>query len=103
MNRKLRPVGPGESPAVKKRPAYRKVSSASAKGDTLGELEAMRKRVAKQIDDESTPATGLAALVKLQVDLGKRIDEMKALEGETEVLTRDSGDGTDTVFRPEAI
>lgn len=59
------------------------VSEAAATGSRLAELKAMRRVIAKRLDDESTPARDLAALSKRQMDISKEIDElMSEAEGD---------------------
>lgn len=69
----LRVATPGEQapPAAK---APKSVTQAAADGSRLEELQAMRLRVARAIDDPNTPARDLAALTRRQIEMGKEIE-----------------------------
>ena len=71
----LRAVEPGESAPPKK---IMTVLEAAEAGDRLEELRAMRRRIAKTLDEPNTPARDLAALSRRQIELGKEIDVLEA-------------------------
>lgn len=52
------------------------VSEAAESGSRLAELRAMRRVIARRIDDDSTRATDLASLSKRQMDISKEIEEL---------------------------
>ncbi|MCU1483675.1 MAG: hypothetical protein JWN67_421 [Actinomycetia bacterium] len=54
------------------------VTSAAADGDRLDLLLAMRARVAKAVQDESTPARDLAALTRRLLEIAKDIEILQA-------------------------
>ena len=69
MVRKLRVVADGEGPAATAKRAPRKraqrtVGQAAASGDRRALLVALRRRIAKAIDDPNTSARDLAALIR---------------------------------------
>jgi len=71
----LRVVKPGETAAPVK---IMSVLEAAEAGDRLEELRAMRRRIAKTLDEPNTPARDLAALSRRQIELGKEIDVLEA-------------------------
>ena len=100
MAANLRAVAPGDEPPRK--PRVTTVSAAAAKGDRLAELRAMRKVLARVIDDKSTPARDLAALTRRLIEVSRDIEseEAKLKEQEAQVTANDAGDAQ---WRPEAI
>lgn len=96
----LRAVTPGDKPPRK--PRVTSVSTAASKGDRLAELRAMRKVLARVIDDQETPARDLAALTRRLMEVSRDIEseEAKVREQEAQVTASDAGDGQ---WRPEAI
>ena len=72
----LRVVGPDAAPS---RPMT--VSQASALGDRMSELVAMRRVIAAALDNPKTLARDLAALSRRLLEIGK---EIETLEGERE-------------------
>ena len=59
------------------------VEDAAEAGDRLAELQAMRLRVARAIDDPNTPPRDLAALTRRQMEMGREIEAIeKAAEEE---------------------
>lgn len=67
----LRAVKPGEKAVP---PKVMTVLEAAEAGDRLEELRAMRRRIARTLDEPNTPARDLAALSRRQIELGKEID-----------------------------
>jgi hypothetical protein len=53
--------------------------AAAASGDLRQMLVALRKRIAKAIDDPQTPAPALAALIRQQMDIMERIHAIDLL------------------------
>ncbi len=70
----LRAVEPGE-----KAPPRRALSIIEAveAGDRLAELEATHRRIARAVQDESTPARDLASLTRRQMEISREIDALK--------------------------
>lgn len=69
------------------------VSEAAESGSRIAELRAMRRVIARRIDDEGTMARDLAALSKRQMDISKEIQElMDAEEGDELGKAADSPD-----------
>lgn len=59
------------------------VTKAAQAGDRLGELKAMRERLARAIDDRATPARDLASLTRRLIDVSREVEAMeKAAEEE---------------------
>jgi len=71
----LRSVKPGETPA---QPKVLSISEAAEAGDRLAELQAMRRRLAKALDDPMCPPRDMAALSRRQLEIGREIDAMTA-------------------------
>lgn len=75
----LRAVTPEDKPTRRPRkPRQKSVLEAAESGDRLEELRAMRRRIAKTLDEPNTPARDLAALSRRQIELGKEIDALEA-------------------------
>ncbi|WP_347031734.1 hypothetical protein [Brevibacterium paucivorans] len=77
------------------------VSAATRRGDRLGELLAMRKRLAKVIDDDSTSPRDLAALTRRLMEISREIEAEETQESELAEVAS-IGDAN-TTWRPEAI
>jgi hypothetical protein len=77
------------------------VSDAAESGSRLAELRAMRRVIARRIDDETTQARDLAALSKRQMDISKEIEELMA-EVEGDELGK-AADSPDEGFDPKAV
>lgn len=93
MAANLRAVSPGDSPQKKRKPRVTSVSTAASNGDRLGELRAMRKVLARVIDDESTPARDLAALTRRLIEVSRDIESEEAKQRDaTEVGSVDTAD-----------
>lgn len=56
------------------------VSEAAESGSRIAELRAMRRIIARRLDDESTMARDLAALSKRQMDISREIQELMSEE-----------------------
>ncbi len=65
----LHVVEPGEV-----RQAPKTILEAAEAGNRLDELRAMRRRLARALDDPNTPARDLAALSRRQLEIGKEIE-----------------------------
>ena len=76
---RLRAVAPGET-AEKKAP--KTILEAAENGSRLEELRAMRRRIAKALDDANTPARDLAALSRRQLEIGREIEAIELAEDE---------------------
>lgn len=95
----LRAVKPGEkAPRTRRKMS---VLQAAESGDRLEELRAMRRRIAKTLDEPNTPARDLAALSRRQIELGKEIDALETRIREQEEEQRASVGDED--FDAEAI
>ncbi|GAA1891759.1 hypothetical protein [Williamsia serinedens] len=51
-------------------------------GSRLDELRAMRRRLARALDDPNTPARDLAALSRRQLEIGREIEAIQVAEDE---------------------
>jgi hypothetical protein len=80
--RTLRSVGPDEKPATKKKEEPKTVLEASESGDRISELTAMRRVIARALDNENTSPRDLAALSRRQIEISKEIDAMKRQRSE---------------------
>ena len=81
----LRAVTTDEKPPRRARkPRQLSVLQAAESGNRLEELRAMRRRIAKTLDEPNTPARDLAALSRRQIELGKEIDVLEARAREEE-------------------
>lgn len=75
----LRAVAPDE----KAEPAKPKsILEAAELGSRIEELRAMRRRIARAMDDPNTPARDLAALSRRQLEIGKEIEAIVVAEDE---------------------
>src|SRR5690242_6643497 len=75
----LRAVAPGE----KAQPAKPKsILEAAEAGSRLEELQAMRRRIARALDDPNTAARDLAALSRRQIEIGRDIAAIVVAEDE---------------------
>lgn len=75
----LRAVAADEAPDQKS-PVT--ILQAAEKGSRLDELQAMRRRLAKALDDPNTPARDLAALSRRQLEIGREIEAIEVAEDE---------------------
>lgn len=63
-----------------KRPST--ILEAAEAGSRIEELRAMRRRIARALDDPNTPARDLAALSRRQLEIGKEIEAIVVAEDE---------------------
>jgi hypothetical protein len=73
------------------------IFDAAESGVRLEELRAMRRRIARAMDDPNTPARDLAALSRRQLEIGKEIEAIVISEGDHSVVAHtddESFDGT---------
>lgn len=77
MATKLRAVDPDE-----KREAPKSILEAAESGSRLDELQAMRRRLARAMDDPNTLARDLAALSRRQIEIGRDIEAIVISEDE---------------------
>lgn len=75
----LRAVEPDEKPEPK-RPST--ILEAAEAGSRIEELRAMRRRIAKALDDPNTAARDLAALSRRQIEIGRDIEAIVIAEDE---------------------
>jgi hypothetical protein len=68
--------------ADEKREAPKTILEAAEIGSRLEELRAMRRRLARALDDPNTPARDLAALSRRQLEIGKEIEAIVVSEDE---------------------
>lgn len=96
MSRRLRAVRPDEKP----KKSITTVAEAAAADDRLAELQMMRTRIAKAIDDDSTPPRDLASLTRRQFEISKEIESMNR---QAEEEAQHDGVSEDEEFDTEAI
>lgn len=77
------------------------VSEASESGSRIAELRAIRRIIARRLDDERTMARDLAALSKRQMDISREIEELMSAE-EGDGLGK-AADSPDAGFDPSAL
>jgi hypothetical protein len=75
----LRAVAPDEKPEPV-RPST--ILEAAEAGSRLEELRAMRRRIAKALDDVNTPARDLAALSRRQLEIGREVEAIEVTDDE---------------------
>ena len=75
----LRSVAPDEVPEPSK---VFTILEAAEDGSRLEELRAMRRRLARALDDPNTPARDLAALSRRQLEIGREIEAIVVAEDE---------------------
>lgn len=73
----LRAVAPDET-----RAALPSILEAAEAGSRLDELRAMRRRLARALDDPNTAARDLAALSRRQIEIGRDIEAIVVSEDE---------------------
>lgn len=76
----LRAVAPDEKPEPPKRPCS--ILEAAEQGSRIEELRAMRRRIARAMDDMNTPARDLAALSRRQLEIGREVEAIVISEDE---------------------
>lgn len=93
----LRSVGEGEKPPA---PTPTTVTGAASKGTMRDLLVTMRDRVAKDVENENTPARDLAALTKRLMEI---VRDIEAIDARAEQEAKRSDAVTDEAFDSEAI
>lgn len=78
------------------------VSDAAESGTRLDELLAMRRVIARRLDDERTAARDLASLSIRQMAIGREIEALRVEEAEEAKKAAESN-VTDQEWRPQAI
>ncbi|WP_204985573.1 hypothetical protein [Mycobacteroides franklinii] len=63
-------------------------------GSRIDELKAMRRRLAKAMDDPNTPARDLAALSRRQLEIGREIEAIEVAEDEDKSVIANTDDET---------
>lgn len=76
--------------AEPKRPST--ILEAAELGCRIEELRAMRRRIARALDDPNTPARDLAALSRRQLEIGKEIEAIVISEDEDHTVVVNSND-----------
>lgn len=85
----LRAVSPDETP----QPTVAKtILEAAELGSRLDELQAMRRRLARALDDVNTPARDLAALSRRQLEIGREIEAIQIAEDEDHSVVANTDD-----------
>jgi hypothetical protein len=79
----LRAVDPDER-RESKRPLT--ILEAAESGSRLEELIAMRRRIAKAMDDPTCSTRDLAALSRRQIEIGLQVEALQISEGEESVV-----------------
>ncbi len=72
--------------------APRTILEAAELGSRLEELRAMRRRIARAMDDPNTPARDLAALSRRQLEIGKEIEAILIAEDEDHSVIANTDD-----------
>lgn len=85
----LRAVTPGETLEPTK---PRTILEAAEEGSRLDELKAMRRRIARALDDPNTPARDLAALSRRQLEIGREIEAIVIAEDEDHSVVATTAD-----------
>ena len=75
----LRAVAADEKPEPR---TPKTILEAAEQGSRIEELRAMRRRIARALDDPNTPARDLAALSRRQLEIGKEIEAIVVAEDE---------------------
>jgi hypothetical protein len=93
MTRKspLRAVDPDETPEAQ---GPRTILQAAELGSRLDELKAMRRRIARAMDDPNTPARDLAALSRRQLEIGREVEAIVIAEDEDHSVVVTTNDET---------
>lgn len=87
--RTLRAVAPDERTAPK-RPTS--ILDAAENGTRLDELRAMRRRIARSLDDPNTLARDLASLSRRQLEISREIEAIEITEDEDHSVVVNSDD-----------
>lgn len=72
--------------------APRTILEAAEQGSRLEELRAMRRRLARALDDPNTPARDLAALSRRQLEIGREIEAILIAEDEDHSVVASTND-----------
>lgn len=86
----FRAVRPDEKPPTKEEP--KTVLEAAESGDRVAELTAMRRVIARALDNENTSPRDLAALSRRQIEISKEIAALQRQRAEEEAENAISGD-----------
>lgn len=84
---KLRAVTPDDKPSEPKT-----ILEAAEAGTRLDELRAMRRRIARALDDPNTAARDLASLSRRQLEIGKEIEVIEIADDEDHSVVVDTDD-----------
>lgn len=68
------------------------VLEAAEAGSRIEELWAMRRRIARALDDPNTQARDLASLSRRQLEIGKEIEAIEIAEGEDQSVVVNTAD-----------
>lgn len=68
------------------------VLEAAESGDRIAELTAMRRVIARALDNENTSPRDLASLSRRQIEISKEIDALRRQKSEEEAQSAISGD-----------
>jgi hypothetical protein len=90
--RSLRSVGPNDKPPANKKQDPKTVLDAAESGDRIAELVAMRRVIARALDNENTSPRDLASLSRRQIEISREIDAMKRQKMEEAAQSDISGD-----------
>lgn len=86
-------VAPDDQPAEPEAPKKpRSILEAAESGSRIEELRAMRRRLAKALDDPNTAARDLAALSRRQLEIGKEIEAIEISDDEEASVIANSDD-----------
>lgn len=85
----LRAVSADEK-AEPKRPST--ILEAAEAGSRIEELRAMRRRIARALDDPNTPARDLAALSRRQLEIGREVEAIVVAEDEDHSVVMNADD-----------
>ena len=64
----------------------------AAEQSRLEELKAMRRRIARAMDDVNTPARDLAALSRRQLEIGREVEAIEVAEDEERSVVSNRGE-----------
>ncbi len=70
------------------------ILEAAERGSRLEELKAMRRRIARAMDDPNTPARDLAALSRRQLEIGREVEAILVSEDEDHSVVANVDDET---------
>ena len=69
------------------------ILEAAEAGSRLEELRAMRRRLARAMDDPNTPARDLAALSRRQLEIGREVEAILVADDEDHSVVASTEDG----------